>query len=349
MIKKVAYTIILLLFGFSGFTQETANKNLLTLSLVEEPIVLQRKRLQGNIDYQFGMYSKYFDAQGQKSKIIDEGLVSSMNQLSYSVNYGLFDWLQIGILHNYCSGFEGEETITKLYYNETYNYTYIKEIKGFSDVLFNIGYLLPINGRKIEIAIFPGIYFPMDHDPLEPIYDVSTIEDEEWTNIDYTSNEKIGTGAFRFEIATTAKLRFKQRIALLLNGKYNMPFNSVNSISWESVFDGENYQVSKNKIKYSPPHEIYGNIECQIVPDKREIMGIKLGANLNVNLNEWIESENIKTAQPNAMFFRTYTELELIISEHIRFNQQFGYDLTGRNTKGAFISQTLFTFNCFTK
>ncbi len=340
--------LISLFFIETGLAQEVENENILTLSLVKEPVNLQRGRIKGDIAYMNNLYGQYYNATGLQSKIIDHGLVSSMNQLCYSVEYGLTNKVQFGIYHSYNSGYEGYETINKLYIDESFKYTYIKEIYGFSDILLNIGYKIPVKSKTIDISIFPGIMFPMSRNPREPEHAITTfISDTETKNIhvDFTSFEKVGTGSFRFEFAGKAKFRFNDKLALLLYGKYNFPLVATQSFFWETIYNGTSYYNTQNDCLYSPQTVLFGNMECQFVPDRKEIMGLRLGINLTTYANEWCEVDKTKNYTPNSFLFRTYAGLELIVTEHIRFTQKFWYDVAGKNTKGAIGTQTLFTLN----
>lgn len=327
--------------------QKNSNKNILTLSLVEEPITLQKNRIQGYLGYQYEMFRQYYDNNGQRLNIIDHGLVSSMNQINYYLNFGLTDNLQIGLQHKYANGYEGFETYIKAFYEETINFTSVKEITGFSDILFNVGYRISTKNKGLEIGFFPGIYLPLSHNPKEPNYRVLKTENSNktWTNLDFTTFEKVSTGTFRFELASKAKLRFNKRIAVQVFGKYNFPMASTNSTLWESIFNGQLYSHQKINSTYSPAHELLGNMECQLVPDKKEIMGLILGVSWGTNFNEWSKINDVKTTTPRSSLCRINTGLELIVSENIRFHQHFWYDISGRNTNGALGMQTSLTFN----
>lgn len=331
--------------------QERAGKNILTLSKVEEPVTLQKGRIQGNLRYIFDYYTKYYNSNGQKSDLIDHGLVSSMNQLNCYLSYGLTDKLQVEVQNGYYSGYEGYETVMKLFYEKYYNYTSTTEIGGLSDMLVNLGYKLSGKMQKAEIAIFPGIYIPMSHDPKEPEYNISSISDGDPKDIhvDYTSYERVGTGAFRFNLASKTKFRFTNKMALQIFGQYNFPLASVRSVYWESIYDGEKYASIKHDCSYSPSHELIGNVEYQLIPDKKEIMGLSFGMNMKVKYNEWINKEENKKYLPNTYLSSIYTELELILSKNIRFHQKFWFDNAGKNTKGAIGTQTSFTLNLLAK
>lgn len=339
--------LISLFFIETGLAQEVEKENILTLSLVKEPVTLQRGRIKGDLAYMYNFYDQYYNSIGRQSRIIDRGFVSSMNQLYYSVEYGLTDRVQFGLYHSHNSGYEGYETITKLYVDGNYIYTYIKEINGFSDILLNIGYKIPIKNKKIDISIFPGIMFPISRNPRESEHTITTFITDSGKNInvDFTSFEKVGTGTFRFELAGKAKFRFNDRLALLLYGKYNFPLVTTQSFFWKTIYNGTRYYNIQNECIYSPQNVLFGNLECQFVPDRKEIMGLKLGLNLTTNTNGWCEVDEIKTDTPNSLLCRTYAGLELIVTGHIRFSQQFWYDVAGKNTKGAIGTQTLLTIN----
>lgn len=348
-IKKLL--LLVMLFSFFSFemisAQKRENDSLLTLSIVEEPVTLHKNRIQINTGYQYDMFWIYYNDLGQRINIVDHGQVGSLNQLNYYIRYGLTDYLQLGLQQGYNSGYESYGTIIKTYFEETINYTSVKQFTGFSDVLLNVGYRMTTKNKVFELGLFPGIYFPMSHNPKEPTYNVGIFgEDEDkWINLDQTTNEKTGSGGFRFEIAGKTKLRLNKKMAIQLSGKYNFPLATVKAIQWNTIYDGNEYSSIKEYYEYSPKQEMLGNIEFQIVPDKKEIIGLTLGANLISSLNEWSKINDSKVEISNSSLCRLYAGIELIVTDRIRFNQQFWYDITGKNINGTIGLQSSFTFN----
>ena len=346
-INLLIFLSCLMVASFSS-AQDSEKKNVLTLSIVKEPITLNSNRIKGGLAYQFDLYNQYFDSKGQRSNIVYQGMTSNLNKLKGFIEYGLTDNWQIGLYNNFTSGFEGYENYSKIYNSKGYNYNSVKEIRGFDDILLNFGFQLPFKSKTFSTALFSGLYFPVNSDPISPQYEMIPI-DKDWTNINFTSFEKVGSGTFRAEISGKAKMKFNESIALLLSGKYNVPLGKNNSFYWQSIYDGTEYSFLRKDIMISPEHRISGNLELQVVPDKKEIMGLMVGCNLNAYTNKWSELDNIKTNISTAYLFNIYSGLELIVSEHIRFSQHFWYDVTGKNSKGAFGLETAFTINFIKK
>lgn len=347
--------LILLFFIFIPAltnAQDKTVRNPLTLSIVEEPVNLKKNRIRGYLGYQFETFNNYFSASGDKSKIIDYNMTSSMNQLQYFIEYGLTDCLQIGIYNAYQNGYEGYPTEWRRYYDHILNKTSIKEINGFEDILFNIGYDFVTKNKKLEFAFYPGIYLPMSNKPNQPEHIIINCLPDSilgykipLTNIDEITNEKVGTGSFRFELATKARFRFNKNLAVQTQVAYNFPFTKAKSLQWETIYDGLYYTYISNEVTYTPAKQFYYNIEFLIVPDKKEIMGLKFGIESMTMFKAWREVNNNVINIPNSRITSTYVNLELIVTENIRFTQQLSYDIAGRNIKSAFGSKTSFTFN----
>lgn len=327
--------------------QTFKEQNPLTLSIVEEPLTLQKKRIKGFFGYQFEAYRNYYSSNGSRLNLIDQNLVSSMNQIQCFFEYGLNNRFQIGIYDKYNGGYEGYPTETKIYRSHIINKTSVKKINGFEDVLFNVGFNFTPKNEKVEVALFPGIYIPMPNKPDEPEHSITELlgYDIPGINVDETLNENSGTGSFRFELGSKNKFRLNKKLAFQTQLAYCFPLSKANSVNWETIYDGSTYKHISKDIHYSPAKQFYYNIELLLVPDKKEVMGLTFGIKSMTFWNARIEDDNLVSDNQASRLTNVYTSLELIVTDNLRFTQQFGYDITGRNSKGAFGTKTSLTFN----
>jgi hypothetical protein len=338
--------VLLFSIQFMLFSQEA--QDVLTLSITEEPTTLHKGRVQGFLGYEFKANTHFFENNGYRSRIIDKGMASHDNQLSYSLKYGLTNYIQLNLANAYFAGFEGYQTYSKFYgIGKNYNYTSVKQTKGLQELTANVGFKLPIKSKIVEIAIFPGIRFPLgSHKPESPTYEINKIEEAyNYYNVDFISYEKAISGNYFFEIEGVGKLRLNKRLAFELKGMYVKPFSDVSSVEWHSVYDGNHYYYYETDLTINSGEQVNFYFQTLYVPDKKEIMGLKLGLGYFSNINGYAIKEGIRTYYGTSYLINAIAGLELVVTRHIRFNQTFWYDVAGQNNKGAFGLVSSFTFN----
>jgi hypothetical protein len=354
---KQIVTIIFLSFLFfvpPAFTQQDEAGSKLTVSIVKEPLTLQSNRIKGHINYLYNNYNQYFNENGEILSGSSLTMVSRLSKIAGFLEFGLSDNWQIGLYANYHSEVESYKQYSKDYLEESYIYNYAKEITGFNNVLVNLGYHLPVKTELFSLAFFPGLYLPASTVPKRTQSDIIPVDEIIWAqspmyNVNIVSYEKVGSGTFRAELAVKSKLTINNNFSFLFTGCYNRPLGTYNSIYWKTIYDGSQYEFVKKDIVVSSSHELVTNIELQAVPDKKEIIGIVLGYNMKMYTSKWVKMEGNKTYEPYKQIISVYTGIELIVTEHIRFIQNFWYDAAGKNSKGAFGSESGFTFNFIKK
>jgi hypothetical protein len=337
---------LLLFLSLNGYCQE--GNDLLTLSIVQEPTTLHKGRIHGFLGYGSNSYTHYFQNNGYRSKIIEEGMASHDNRLNYSLKYGLTNHIQIGLSNAYFSGFEGYQTYSKIYgIGNSYNYTSVKQTKGLEALIVNVGLKLPIKTKKYEFALFPGLRIPIgSQKPEMPTYNMNEIEGGSNSyNVDFTSYEKAITGAYYFEMEGAGKFRLNNKLAFEIAGLYLKPFSEVSTNEWHYIYDGESYEYYDTGLTIYPGEQMNVHLKTLFVPDKKEIMGLQLGMGYFSEFNGYKIKEGIKTKIPYSYILNVFTGLELMVSRNIRFQQLFWYDVAGENSKGAFGLESSFILN----
>jgi hypothetical protein len=275
-------------------------------------------------------------------------MASTKNAWAVDVEYALGNFIEIEAVLKHSSEVESYGTVDKYFYFGKESYQSANEQIGWDDLLLVGTFRMPLKSDFIEIALVPSIQFPIAE--RYPEMPVTTIKTEgtttKFTETTYSTTSK-GTITYGGVIQT--KLRFNQRTALQLWGGYSTPSSNVSTIEWESNNNGEIVTYASQSVSVNNPEVVIGGAQLQWVPDRKELACIILSGNYTKYAGGSQTKENGTTSFEDKETFIATIGLELIVSNRIRFYQEFFYSVVGTNTKSPIGFAVALKFNFLRK
>lgn len=336
---------------FSLGLKAQSNHDIMTLSPVREPLTLHEGRFRASLSYQFTYLSHFFDTDGQVMRSIDYGSIGSRNQYTMNVEYGLTNFIQLGVMLDHSTGVESFRSYSKLMENgqEARHYSRIKKLQGPGSMSFALGIRIPIGQEKLEIAVFPLINISTGTSaPREPELEIQNIR-EDILNIVVTEYEKVGHGFINTALEVVSKYRFSEKLAIQASGYYQKSIIQRDTYKWDLKNNLDGYFFTKSNIS-NKDLILFGTELCFfIVPDKKEIIGINLGITYQNKQFEYYkhDSEVSFTEERNSL--ETFGLINLVLSKNLRYSQKLGVDISGKDYHAGFSFLSTFSYQILCK
>jgi len=350
------YPIILFCIFLSGLriNGQTANDSILVNERkIDRPLTLHKGQLQVNPAYEISIISKEYDNNSNSINLSDEGTASVLHKYYFELNYGIFDFLQATIELNYAKRGERHEDqyIYVLLNNEPdFNITYFDDYKGFEDLYSGAVIKLPLKAKKIEIALYPGIYLPLSsNNPEAPENSISFHSDgQPFTKIIYHNNHKTGNGSKALKIGASTIVRPGRDFSISAKLNYSWPISESETINWINELNGASFVYDAISYKY-----LIGNTldyKVDLAYQAISWFNVSLSYCNKKTTSGWSEITGFRIENPESKLSLLSIGYEIKATSNIWISQFIDIPVSGKNQLAPYsiflgLSYNLYLFN----
>jgi hypothetical protein len=354
---KTTICIILIFYLISAysFSQTDSLKTnsvyiLLNEKSVDRPINLHNGQFQLNFNYQFGVQSKKFDNNGNKMDFSEDGRASLKHFYCLDVKYGLSESLEIFANLPYARFIErGIPTaVISLPY---YQLNTTTENKGFYDLSLGLSFQFPFRTKKFFMSINGGAFLPTaKYKPDKPQHEI--VNNPNYYNVttnnavyfNYYYYNRLGDGIYKVQLGGAMKLIIK-KWALFFDAGYIKGLGEADNIKWEFQLDNNAFQYREvsYKVKRSDNLQFNGGLVYQTLP----WFAITTKMNSFNAFNGWNEETGRRVKNPEMNLVNFVPGFEIQVTPHLRWIQEVGFPVTGRNNYAPLFFSTGISMNYF--
>ena len=336
----------MLVFSWNVYSQGD-KYTLLTEPFIERPVSMHKGQLQFNSAYQISISGGYFEDNLEKTNLQEDGAAVIGHKSFLNLNYGLFEYLELGAEMNY---FKQGIRNTTLYYldiYETVTITELTENKGFEDLILSGTFRLPNNWKVFDMALSAYYLLPVSKDvPDKPEHSIESIVNEsQYTIISLKETIRNGQGVPSYGLGSEFKLRFSN-FAISGAGSFMVPTKEGLNLYWDQEIVDEEFIYEEIEYSFMPMSRLNANLNIHYQPNGWfHLFG---GLNMISRRNGWFERKELKYAYPEVMFYDFTTGFEIQIAPRIRMIEIMKFPLGGQNSYSSFSIFTGVSFNLFT-
>jgi hypothetical protein len=266
------------------------------------------------------------------------------------LKFGLFENFEVSTSLPYTQFIERE--IPTIVFSSPYYYQLntVTENKGFYDLSVDLSYQ-PVHTKNFYITINGGAFFPTaKYKPEQPKHEVVNNPDYYNTTADnavyfnYHYYNKLGDGIYKLQVGGAVKWIISN-LALSCNANYIKGLGETDNISWEFQLDNGVFQYKDNsyKMKHSDHLQLNGGMMYQVFP------WFAIAANFQSfnAFNGWSEETGKRIKNPQMNLLNFVPGFEIQVTSHLRWTQEVGFPITGRNIYAPMFFSTGISLNYF--
>ncbi len=352
---KIFSFLVLIFVTVPLFSQRDSSNTitpniLLNDKAVNRPVNLYKGQFQCNINYQFGVQSKKFDDAGNKLDFSQDGRATMRHYYCLNLKYGILKNLEFSTSLPYSQFIERE--IPTVVFSSPYYYQLntITENKGFYDLSFDLSYQL-IHSKKFFMIINGGAFIPTaQYKPEQPQNEIINNPDFYHTTADnavyvnYHNYNKLGDGIYKLQVGGAIKWIISN-LAISCDANYIKGLGETNNISWQFQLNNGVFQYKENpyKMQYSDNLKFNGGLMLQVYP------WLAVATNFQTfnAFNGWSEESGKRIRNPEMDLVNFVPGFEIQVTSHLRWTQEVGFPISGRNIYAPLYFSTGISLNYF--
>lgn len=353
--------IIIIVLSFNPETQifsqvkiQSGDKyNLLTKSYNLRPLNIYKGQLQLNAGYKFGIISRIYTSNGNKTVLKDIGTASVAHNYFFDIKYGITDFLELNAETNFLkSGFRSESVV---YFSsntsggtDVVSVNRLDEIKGFSDLFLGGSFRLPIEFKVFDFRVRGGYYLPTSRykppAPTSKVVDFFSSNPNTSYTINYHYNNKNGYGVPVLLLSAAAKLTFS-KISFEADMTLRDPVKEGKNIRWQQSKAGQEFTYYSNSYGYLLDRTMVINTSMHY--QAAGWFNIWLNGSFYSTSKGWTEYYGSKYSNPEQKLFSLEPGFEIQVTPLMVIIQNAGFPISGESTKAPFYIFTTVRFNFF--
>lgn len=337
---------LITVFSFDVYSQSD-RYSLLTEPFINRSVSMHKGQIQINPAYQISISGGYFENNGEKTSLQEDGAAVIGHSSFFNIKYGLFEYLELGAEMNYFKRGIRNTTVNYLDLYETVTITELIENKGFEDLLLSGTFRLPLNLDILDIALSAFYLLPVsDYNPETPNHSVESIVDGSvYTTISLYETIPNGQGVSSYGFGSEFKLRFSN-FAVSGAGSYIIPTGEGLKVYWLENLVDEAFEYEEVEFAYLPMSKLNANLNIHYQPSGWfHLFG---GLNMMIYGSGWFERNGLKYGYPEVLLYDFGAGFEIQISPSIRLMEQMRFPIGGQNSYSSFSIFTGLSFNMFT-
>ncbi len=338
----------ILLSGFSLgclFAQQNVNL-LLNEPLIDRPLQMHKGQLQFNAGYGLHYATQYFQNNGNKFSLEEEGKSILTHSFKFDLRYGITKYLEFSIKTNYLSKNERIRQVIKIGYDNFFTYGGNITTKGLENADLLLSFTLPDMPKTIRFNLITGIVLPAGgNEPKKPEHKItSPYTSPDAFDIRFQYLNRPGDGVLKSSNGIGVKSVFG-KIALSGSYIYSFPLTQGEGLQWFSLIDGNTFYYEPETFDYlsHKSTDLYLSGYYQAFP----WFVVEMGFYLYQTMGGWREINQMKYALPEIKFLNLSAGFEIMVTPALRVYQSFSLPFSGANIPSGIFIFTNMSFNLF--
>ncbi|HQG56105.1 MAG TPA: hypothetical protein PK496_03765 [Bacteroidales bacterium] len=352
---NILVAVILLVFAAAPETygqlprQERDKYTLLTMPYNMRPLTLYRGQLKADAGYKFAVKGRKFDNDGNPVQLRTSGTGSVYHYYFADIRYGLLDFVELGAETSYIRHGVRSESVTytsvSLTSAERVTVNQLKEIKGFSDILFNATVRLPIKYKWFDLSAKGGIYVPSaEYKQEKPEHRITNITAADSYTANYKYNYTNGFGVPVYLLASQVKFTFR-KLSLQAGLTFRTPAREGTSIRWEENLVEKTFIYYDQSYKYLLSDAWFADLAVHY--QATGWFDIFVNVSREKTTGGWTEYWGNKYKNRETELIMIEPCFELQISPSLTVCQNAGFPVAGKNSDAPFYLFTTIRFSNF--
>jgi hypothetical protein len=350
--KKMNFVIFLLAATgviakaqYSPVVDGSPQSLLLSETRIDRPLLMHKSQLQFNPGYGFFINSGAYDDAGTKLDYQKEGLASSLHAFSFSVYYGITEYLEGMVSLGYKGSVDRTRDLWIVGFTDFTEVTNLTDTRGMEDLRLGLGIRPTPRNEAFDLAIHAGASIPTASSEVKkPEHSVS------YPTVDYTQLSYHYFGCYGKGMTfIQSGLDFKYRLPGVA---FNLSFEASNGLgsskytAWNAQLDAGTFIYTKLIAPIRYPDQYRGSIVTDIkVFNWFDLYG---GITYYMEKGGWKEVGSIKYSQPESSALILKAGFEILTTVHLRIIQYAELSVMGKKSKAYTGIQTSLSYNLFT-
>ena len=337
-----------LLFVCSVATGQSNRDSLLAEERsIDRPVNLHAGQLRFTAGYGLSSITKSFDRDGSAVKLRDEGISYVRHGFPISVQYGISEYIEIGLSTAYKRQVQREKEVLSAAGQVLTNLFQVNERNGFEDLALLLRGRLPINVRKTDIVVNVGVQLPVGSGKTEKPQNSFFQQNLNATvlrNIVYNNKLKWGNGISVGRIGGTIKSRTPE-YAFALEVDFFHAFGVGEGRLWHHQLVGTQFEYNSEAYRYLLPDRltVFFEIERQLAP----WFDLSLQLLNEKSSGGWVEDKRLKVKRDVPSSFTLSPGYELLVTPRTWLRQKVAFVLGGKSVEAPLSFTTTLAYNIF--
>ena len=162
--------------------------------------------------------------------------------------------------------------------------------------------------------------------------------------VNYHNYNKLGEGIYKVQVGGTVKWIIS-KLAISANVNYIKGLGETNNSTWQFQLNNGAFQYKENpyKMKYSDQLQLNGGLMLQVFP----WFAVATNFQSFNAFNGWSEQTGKRISNPDMNLVNFVPGFEIQVSSHLRWTQEVGFPISGRNIYAPLFFSTGISLNYF--
>jgi hypothetical protein len=344
---RYQYFCYVFIFAFSSAYAQRGDSLLLNETKLSRPLNVHHRQLRISGAHLLALSSTQYIGNKNLSSI-ETGRTRTFTGIDLDFKYGITEHLQARLLLKRVAEVITEPAFFDGVGTNFYIFNSSNQKIGWLDPEYWLDFRLPFLGRRSDVVFNVGYSLPLMPSGLEkPTIRISSStlnfsDGSEFENFSTDLYLNAGNGVPRFSYGVQLKHRFK-RIALNFQSTYYLPLGTETLDRWVLSDNGTEYDSESFQRQLADHLALMAGVEMQVRP----WLNIAIEGNYMQSRHGWNQQKDEKILVPTATLTQLNFTYEILASKRLWLGQSLYVNIDGKDVFAPLLLTTFVNYNLF--